>query len=148
MKRFRSAVVTMLALAVLLFACSASRADDAAKPAKTDDAAKPAKKKKKGDKPFAGTVVEVTQDKDKEAGTLKVSIKGNKKKNIPASEKTLKVTADTKIQKGGKKKTQTPAETVKFSTLAKDQRVRIKTKGDSVELITILPTKGKKKKNA
>src|SRR5262249_26436552 len=140
MLRLKRVVLMVLALGVFLAATSQSAAADK----KADK-----KAKKAAGKPVAGTVVDVKQESGKEEGTIKVSVKGKKKANEAATEKTFKITSSTKLTKvtGKGKEAKTAAgETVKFSALAKDQRVFVKANGDTVEEVKIAAGKAKKKK--
>jgi hypothetical protein len=144
MLRLKKVVLMVLALGVFLAATSQAAAGDN----KADK-----KKKKTAGKAVAGTVVDVKQESGKEEGTIKVSVRGKKKANEAATEKTFKITSATKLTKvtGKAKEAKAAAgETVKFSALAKDQRVFITAKGDTVEEIKIAAGKAtkKKKKNA
>ncbi len=112
------------------------------------NSAEAAGKAKKKVKPVKGTVVEVKKDTDKESGTVVVKIAGKKKTNTPATEKTIKVTTDTKVLKvaGGKKNKDVPPTASKLSELEKGGKVTITAKGDEASEIQFVAAKKKKAK--
>jgi len=135
MRRFT--LTALLAVFALVLSSSARAADD-----KAD------KKKKKAEKPVAGTVSEVKKDGD--TGSLTVKVQANKKKdpNAVATDKTFKVTSQTKFEKvegKGKKAAAEAGMSAKFVDVAKDANVVVTAKGDTAEVVKIIAAKKKKK---
>ena len=109
-------------------------------------------KDKKGSKPVHGVVLDVSKDKDKNSGTIKVQVVAHKKKNqgnaAPPVEKTFQFTDATTFQfakhvKGQKGQAELSPAT--FASVQKGDRVIIQATGDVTEDVKI--QQGKKKKN-
>jgi hypothetical protein len=99
-----------------------------------------------------GVVTAVQKDKDKDEGTFTAKVGGKKAKDgqpaVEPTEKTFKVTAETKVErvvKAAKKGEKPETEPATFADVHEGDRVAVTAKGDTAETVKILP-KGKKNK--
>jgi len=124
-------------LVVLALAATASAGDKAKKAGK-----------KKAAKPVQGLVVDFKKDEGKDTGTVTVKLVKGKKKGGDSGEamqKTFTITDTTKFEQISGKKGNVETKSAGFKDLAKDQKVTITAKGDTVESVKITAAKKKKK---